>query len=390
MGDFNKKAPLVSIVVPAYNVQDYIEECIISLRAQTYQNIEIIIVDDGSYDRTGEICDSYAEKDARIRVIHQKNSGVTVARKNGLLSATGNYVSFVDADDWVESGMIEGMLDLIGDADLVSTGAFRERNKSFQEIRIDGYAEGVYEKEKMGDLFNTMIFDVEQGKLQPLTPWLWNKLFNINMMKEAYLKVDETLRFSEDAALVYAYILLCRKIVISHQVYYHYQYREDSAVHRVNEYKIEEVLTAYRSMKSILKDQTGLLFQLQKWLVAMVCCSINEVMGLDERIYIPEFIPDLGGLEGKHIILYGAGNVGKSYYVQMEKFGYDIIAWADKSYKNHFDKGVIAPEKIDDYVYDVILIAIESPETAEKIKTSLIKQGVQRDKIVWKAPFKIY
>ena len=98
---------LVSIIVPAYNVQDYIEECIASLCVQTYKNIEIILVDDGSTDKTGDLCDIAMQKDARVKVVHQKNGGVVRARKSGLNIARGKYVSFVDSDDWLELNAIE-------------------------------------------------------------------------------------------------------------------------------------------------------------------------------------------------------------------------------------------------------------------------------------------
>lgn len=98
--------PLVSIIAPVYNAEKYIHECIESLLAQTYTNIEVILVDDGSIDNCGKICDDYAAKDKRVKVIHQKNGGVSVARQTGIIHATGEYSIHVDPDDWVEPNMI--------------------------------------------------------------------------------------------------------------------------------------------------------------------------------------------------------------------------------------------------------------------------------------------
>ena len=95
------KNPLVSIIIPVYNLAPYIEECIQSIQKQSYENLEIIIIDDGSIDSSSEICDKIATNDTRIKVIHQNNSGVVMARKKGVELARGKYISFVDGDDWI-------------------------------------------------------------------------------------------------------------------------------------------------------------------------------------------------------------------------------------------------------------------------------------------------
>ena len=95
------KEPLISIIVPVYNVQKYIGKCIDSILSQTYLNIELILVDDGSSDASGRICDEYGKRDGRIRVIHQENEGVSSARNHGMEEAQGEYLCFVDADDWI-------------------------------------------------------------------------------------------------------------------------------------------------------------------------------------------------------------------------------------------------------------------------------------------------
>ena len=98
---------LISVVVPAYNMEQYIGECVDSILAQTYRRLEVILVDDGSTDATGRICDQYAERDARVVVIHQENQGLPRSRKVGVAAARGAYVGFVDSDDWVDSNMYE-------------------------------------------------------------------------------------------------------------------------------------------------------------------------------------------------------------------------------------------------------------------------------------------
>ena len=104
--------PKVSIVVPIYNVEKYLDRCIQSLLAQTLKEIEIILVDDGSDDGCAQICDQYAERDSRIKVVHKKNGGLDSARKAGIAIASGKYVGYVDGDDWIEPFMYERMVEL--------------------------------------------------------------------------------------------------------------------------------------------------------------------------------------------------------------------------------------------------------------------------------------
>lgn len=120
------KLPLVSVIVPVYNVEKYIRKCIESIIQQNYTNLEIIIVDDGSPDNSGKIADEYAAADSRIRVIHQKNSGVATARNKGMKTSTGEFILFVDSDDWISTNHIEHLMKLQGlqDADMCMTTEF--------------------------------------------------------------------------------------------------------------------------------------------------------------------------------------------------------------------------------------------------------------------------
>lgn len=103
----NNQAPLITVVVPIYKVEEYLDECVQSILNQTYHNLEIFLVDDGSPDRCGEMCDTYAEKDSRVKVIHQKNRGLSGARNSAIDIATGEYITFVDSDDYLKEDMIE-------------------------------------------------------------------------------------------------------------------------------------------------------------------------------------------------------------------------------------------------------------------------------------------
>lgn len=136
----------ISVIVPIYNVEKYLNKCIDSIVNQTYKNLEIILIDDGSTDGSGDICDEYAGRDMRIKVFHQENKGVVAARKVGIKNATGEYIGFVDGDDYIDSNMFAELYHLINkkEADIVSSGWKREYRGS-EAVLYDNFQEGVYD-----------------------------------------------------------------------------------------------------------------------------------------------------------------------------------------------------------------------------------------------------
>ncbi len=386
----------VSIIVPVYNLVSYIEECIKSIQKQTYQNLEIMIVDDGSTDGSSELCDRIARDDSRIKVIHQKNAGVVVARGRGIQEATGKYMSFVDGDDWIDPDMIKTMVEQIGNADLITMGVYEQVSSDNVVERYDEFPEGVYAgKTRMSSILSKMIYDDDKSQLQPMTPWGVNKLFLSAMVKEIYQELDSDITFAEDTVFVYKYLLRCHSIVISHQPFYHYRYRQDSALHTVNNRMLMNINRVYLALEAdFRRHDLGdcLLLQLQKWILIMDCWAINGYMGFDERIYIPEFVADISNIENKRLILYGAGKVGKAAYAQFQKFGYQLVLWVDKNYEHYqsMNLPVTMPEEIFHSEYDVIYIAVSEQSVAEKIKDELSEKGISRDRMVWKEPMHIF
>ena len=150
--------PLISVIVPIYMIDRYIGLCIESIINQTYKNLEIILVDDGSTDKCPEICDLYGRKDPRIKVIHKPNGGLVSARKAGLQQSNGIYISYVDGDDWIEPGFIEGLYSAAetSGADMVCAGQKRDlfaKSVCFK----NAFSEGTYEEDRLRDLWKTMI-----------------------------------------------------------------------------------------------------------------------------------------------------------------------------------------------------------------------------------------
>ncbi|MCI9307161.1 MAG: glycosyltransferase [Lachnospiraceae bacterium] len=391
-----KRKVLVSIIVPVYNIAPYIGECIESIQRQTYVDIEIIIVDDGSTDGSGELCKRFAAADNRIRLIHQRNQGVVTARGRGVEEASGEYISFIDGDDWIEPDMIEELVNEIGEADLITSGIFRQFTPKWIGPSYDGFPEGCYTGEaEISAILERMIYDADTKKLQSFTPSGFNKLYRSDLLKPIYRQIPTDIAFAEDFAFVYKYLLNCRSVVILHKCFYHYRYREESAVHGVNSHMLIDINKVYLFLqKEFQNHKLGeqLLYQLQKWVSFSCCKALNEHMGFNSRIHIPEFIADLSGLENKRLIVYGAGGAGKDTYTQLKSFGYTVVLWVDRDYRLYQSKGlpVVSPEEIPNQEYDLIFVAVGDQLIAEEIRKDLLKAGVPKTKLLWKKPIGIY
>ena len=190
--------PKLSVIVPVYNTEKYLRECIDSILGQTFTDFELILVDDGSTDSSGAICDEYAQMDERIHVIHQKNGGITVARKSGVRHATGEYVTFVDSDDWIHKDMYRIMLTQEA-ADVRICNLVKATSTGMFEMSC--FAEpGHYDKRKLeAHFYPTMLFDYDH--CQPAVhPSLCNKLIRTEIIRNVIVHVDDSITYGEDAS----------------------------------------------------------------------------------------------------------------------------------------------------------------------------------------------
>ena len=187
----------ISVIIPIYNVERYLRQCLDSVINQTYRNLEILLIDDGSPDHCGEICDEYAQRDDRIRILHKKNAGVHAAWNDGLEMATGAWVSFVDSDDWVETSMYEKMLSdpRSNEADIIITnGYFWEENRG-QFIR-NAFIEPVFFQNGSGKEFLQIraMIRPKGAKTKGALSYIWSKLYRTSLIRKMNLKFDPTIR----------------------------------------------------------------------------------------------------------------------------------------------------------------------------------------------------
>lgn len=222
--------PLISIIVPVYNKEAYLRECVDSLLAQTYRRIEVILVDDESVDASGRICDEYGEKDDRVRVIHQKNGGPTAACVAGMEAASGGYYMFVDSDDFVESQMLSEMAARLADVpgEIVCCDHVVEKRRGTERVR-NGVEPGIYEGERLREQIKTRLIG-EEKKVIPLSRCMKLCEKSVFAGNESYY--DYSLRFGDDTNLMYPAFLESRRVVVMKDAfYYHYRYVEGSLVH---------------------------------------------------------------------------------------------------------------------------------------------------------------
>ncbi|MBP0051151.1 glycosyltransferase family 2 protein [Anaerostipes hadrus] len=210
---------LVSVIIPAYNIEDYIGRCLDSIISQTYKNLEIIVVDDGSRDHTGEILDNYAKKDRRIKVIHKENGGVSSARNKGIEVAEGDYIGFIDGDDLIEPEMYKILVDLLEEenADIAHCG--------YQMVfpdRVDYYHNTGKKKIQTTE---EGLKDLLSGEI--IEPGLVNKLYKKELIKNC--RLDETVKINEDLLMNYQLFKLSQKSVYYDITPYSYMIRSSSA-----------------------------------------------------------------------------------------------------------------------------------------------------------------
>lgn len=219
----------LSVVVIIYKVEKYLRECIESILRQSFEDFELILVDDGSPDECPRICDEYAEKDFRIKVIHQENQGSVMARRNGLSVACGEYISFVDGDDWLDADMYEHMLNLAdkNDSDIVVVG-YKEGTKSTYVEKGNAIASGIYTEQKMWDIYSRALY-VGEFYQPGIVPALWNKIFKRSLFEEDYILPNPIIKMGEDAAVSYPLIARAKSLAIDNEFYpYHYRVVEGS------------------------------------------------------------------------------------------------------------------------------------------------------------------
>lgn len=379
--------PLISIIVPIYNVAPYLERCINSIIKQTYKNLEIILVDDGSTDESSEICDQFQQQDNRIKVIHKANGGLVSARKVGIMEAVGKYAAYVDSDDWIERDMYQQLVKqmLENDADIVTSGLYRDYSNEMME-EFDHIQEGVYGLEQIQAEILPIFMYTGNFYEAGINIHIYNKLFERELLLKHQLEVADNIRVGEDAALVYPYILDAKKIVIVHKCFYHYCIRKDSIMG--NGYRDElkgyqeiyKIIKAKMWEKKYIKYREKLIMQLNYFMMYVLLLKEPYlVISIDND----NLRPFHNVRVKERLVLYGSGKFGSTLHRFItERKWCEIVLWVDK--EENPTSGIECVSKLNDIgkdSYDRIILAVLVNSVADKIQKELTEMGIERNKI---------
>lgn len=228
----------VSVVVPVYNCEKYLNKCLESISSQSYSDLEIILVDDGSTDSSGAICDAFAQKDGRFKAYHKLNGGVSDARNFGLEKASGEYITFVDSDDYILSDAVKKAEEyMLQSVDLI----FFAPTESMLKI---GY-------EKFTPLTRSEVIE-NYSVWQKYFYSPWSKFFKKSIIVEHGLKFNEQMKYNEDAEFIHRYLSFCFKVCFVNDYFYIYTVRKGSLSHSMNYEKVKNMSYTLGSIEDFL------------------------------------------------------------------------------------------------------------------------------------------
>ena len=279
--------PFLSVIVPCYNVEKYLDKCISSIVNQTYTNLEIILIDDGSTDNTGEICDVWQEKDQRIRVIHKQNEGLSYARKAGIENMTAEYVAFVDSDDWIDVNMYTDMMTamLSTNSDIAQCDYYKvfedgeiEHNyyeSNNREIDVISHDEGML-----------LILDGKKWK-----SYMWNRIFKKYLFEHIEFPKG---RIYEDIPIMHILFHHASQSVYLHKAYYFYYQRNGSIV---NAKTLQDQIRGQLHYAWALYDRYSFVMQHPQYQSRLLSlkksAALAGIFSLWDMIDYPQYFPDI-------------------------------------------------------------------------------------------------
>ena len=225
---------MISVIVPVYNVEKYLRKCVDSILAQTYGEFELLLVDDGSPDGCPQICDEYAERDSRVRVIHKPNGGLISARNEGIRTCTGDYVCIVDGDDWADVHMLRFIRDTVSASpeppDMVLFAAHNVYEDHLEET-VNNVPEGYYDRERLEkEVFPYLLTDTRSGlQVGVIQAHTWDKAFRRELLLEHYTR-DERIRVFTDVPMTYECLFHCRSAYICNEHLYMYNKTNEGSI----------------------------------------------------------------------------------------------------------------------------------------------------------------
>ena len=366
----------VSVIVPVYNVGSYIYQCINSIINQTYSNIEIIIVIDGSTDDSSLICHSLAKNDPRIKVIEQKNSGLVSARKKGLEESSGNYILNVDGDDWIDPNCVEILVNQvkINSVDIVVASYFREFIGNLEVIH-QNIKPGVYRLEEYSNKIYPELISMKKLFKHGISTFSWGKLFKRDILNNIQMAVPNEITIGEDTVVTYPAITASNSISIIKDPLYFYRQRANSMLKIAGkpENELNKVKLMINFLERQLTEYTSFNFkdQLKEYLVAL---SIIRTGGyLNKEMPISGIFNNNIDLNDKNIVLYSSGSFGQQMYKKLKASNHNIAGWIDEDTfeSRAYGLPVMPISKVNELKPDLVIIATLDQHVFKKISSNI-------------------
>jgi len=300
----------ISIIIPVYNVEPYIKKCLDSVINQTYKNLEILLIDDGSTDGSKEICDEYAAKDSRIKVFHKENRGLSSALNVGLNNFSGDYLGFVDSDDWIEPDMFGTLHKVIKNEDvqICIAGYFKDINNDSSPVcNKKQIPDGVIQTRDI------LLYPLQRDDYMGFCGYVWNKLYSADIVKKNDLKFNEQIKYGMDILFYYSLMLPGNYTgVYIDKPLYHYVQR-DSAISKSKSLTIKvDILTVYKEVEKLLNDNGYV--DISFWARGFYChhaSVIAEIMQSEIKSHLDDYIKTNKEFPEKFERMYELANAEK-------------------------------------------------------------------------------
>lgn len=348
--------PKLSIVVPVYNVEKYLNQCIDSIVAQSFKDFELIIVDDGSTDRSGSICDEYAETDPRIVVVHTENHGVVTARRTGVNCACGEYTAFVDSDDWLDPDFYSCIFIDAGETN-ADVFVCSRVSRAMGTVETTRFQPGYYDRSQLeSTVFPQMIYDMREERYF-IVPSLWDKVFRTELLKAVYPGVDPTVTLGEDAVCTYPCIARANSLyIINNSACYHYREDHVSMVNHCDIRLLQRVLAFAVNMNRQFSESSPVFDnQVQCYIACVGLYSARQVLLLNRELRLCKRIQAVKEFSVHPAITFSfhqtknairsAGLKWKLYFVTKSQLCFWLFLKADfmmQKLKSCFNRGTYA------------------------------------------------
>jgi glycosyltransferase involved in cell wall biosynthesis len=371
---------LISIIIPVYNAENFLEECINSVLSQTYQNIELILVDDGSSDNSWNKINEYTRKYKNIKGVQKINGGANSARKKGIEVALGEFVIFLDADDYIDERMCNKLLHIMAKEDVdIALSKLIKVLENKQMTTVDKWPQGRYSSICIAE----NIIDLQYFFKRKISSGLVAGIYKKNIVQKIFNIVDERIRFAEDYVCLLLLLLEVKEVYVLDEYLYYYRQNNTSAMHSYEKNCSESIKLMYKNIENELKKKnvSKKIYKQVKWVViSSLLIAGYEIFKEKEYLY-----PFRNVQRGSNIVIYGAGSFGGALHNFVGQYNlYNVVLWVDQNYTIYQEKGypVYQVEEIDNANYDYIVIAIMKTDVSMKISEELKNRGYDSDKIV--------